>query len=82
MTDKDRVCVCVCFMLSNRHLEPTDVLFWGKKDEGKKKKKHFQAVFWGGAHWHMFSPDLVRANCSRAVTGCEPALRAAVNESN
>lgn len=37
MTDKDRVCVCVCFMLSNRHLEPTDVLFWGKKDEGKKK---------------------------------------------
>lgn len=36
MTDKDRVCVCVCFMLSNRHLEPTDVLFWGEKDEGKK----------------------------------------------
>lgn len=37
MSDKDRVCVCVCFMLSNRHSEPTDVLFWGEKDEGKKK---------------------------------------------
>lgn len=81
MTDKDRVCVCVCFMLSNRHSEPTDVLFWGKKDEGKKNEA-FSGCLLGGAHWHMFSPDLVRANCSRAVTGCEPALRAAVNESN
>lgn len=28
------------------------------------------------------SPDLETVNCSRAVAGCEPALRAAVNESN
>lgn len=48
MTDKDRVCVCVCFMLSNRHLEPTDVLFWGKKDEGKKNKVFSGCLLGGG----------------------------------
>lgn len=80
MTDKDRVCVCVlCYQIDTRNLP---MFSFGGKKMKEKKMKHFQAVFWGGAHWHMFSPDLVRANCSRAVTGCEPALRAAVNESN
>lgn len=72
--------MCVlCYQIDTWNLP---MFSFGGKKMKEKKIKHFQAVFWGGAHWHMFSPDLVRANCSRAVTGCEPALRAAVNESN
>lgn len=66
MTDKDRVCVCVCFMLSNRHLEPTDVLFWGKKDEGKKNKAFSGCLLGGCALAHVFS----RFSESELQQGC------------
>lgn len=72
MVDKDRLCVSAVITVA------VIVPPWEIKPLFKKKEKE-KALF---SHGDMFLPDPMREDCSRAVAGCEPALRAAVNESN
>lgn len=67
MTDKDRVCVCVCvlcYQIDTRN--PPMLSFGGKKDEGKINKAFSGSLLGGCALAHVFS----RFSESELQQGC------------